>query len=161
MPPPTDFLSLLVLLCLFASLRPCRAESVSQSRAPKSKPTPIYLDVTPGYKSLSACAELPLSTLIRNMWNGCGDDSGLTSYSCFCTDSYSKFSWDISTAVVSHCGDGLAAQATSAVSVFHEYCASGTTQLFKTAAATKTATQSEFTYHPDVFTSQVAHNCLC
>jgi hypothetical protein len=107
------------------------------SKAEPAKPTSIYLDLVPGYKSLSECAEFPLSTLIRNMWNGCGDNSDLTSYSCFCTDSFSKFSWDISTAIVSSCGSGLgAAQATSAVSVFHNYCANGTTQLTTVAVAT-------------------------
>jgi hypothetical protein len=107
------------------------------SNADIAKPTSIYIDLVPRYKNLSACAEAPLSSLVRNMWNGCGDNSELTSYSCFCTDSYSKFSWDISTAVVGSCGSAFgAAQATSAVSVFHNYCANGTTQLSSSAVVT-------------------------
>jgi len=105
------------------------------------KPTPIYIDVVPGYKNLSTCAQAPLSSLVRGMQNGCGDGSDLTSYSCFCTDSYSKFSWDISTAVGANCGPSPNAQAqiTSAVGVFEEYCAHGTTQL-ETAPALLTTT---------------------
>jgi len=108
-----------------------------------ANPTSIYIDLVPGYKNLPACAELPVSTMIRNMWNGCGDDSRLTSFSCFCTDSYSKFSWDISTAVVASCGPGFAqAQATSAVSVFHNYCANGTTQLITAPSAMTTGSSN-------------------
>jgi hypothetical protein len=62
------------------------------------------------------------------MWNGCGDGSDLASYSCFCTDSYSKFRWDISTSVSKNCRS-LPTQVAIAVGVFEEYCASGTTQL--------------------------------
>ena len=108
-----------------------------------ANPTSIYIDLVPGYKNLSACAEVPVSTMIRNMWNGCGDDSKLTSFSCFCTDSYSKFSWDISTAVIASCGPEFApAQATSAVSVFHNYCANGTTQLTTATSVMATGSSS-------------------
>lgn len=125
-------LSRLVLLChLWHFLgHPCFAAGT----------TNIYIDLVSGYKDLSTCAEYPLSTLIRDMQNGCGDDSELTSYSCFCTDSYSKFSWDISTAALSRCGSAMAAQATSAVEVFHAYCLSGSQQLstvFATATTCK------------------------
>ncbi|KAK5651887.1 hypothetical protein OQA88_11546 [Cercophora sp. LCS_1] len=110
-----------------------------------AKPTSIYIDLVPGYKNLSICAEYPLSTMVRNMWNGCGDGSQLTSFSCFCTDSYSKFSWDISTAVVAGCDKDVgAAQATSAVGVFHSYCANGTTQLSTAALATTTSSNPVF-----------------
>ncbi|KAK5655130.1 hypothetical protein OQA88_6029 [Cercophora sp. LCS_1] len=102
---------------------------VSGVSAPR--PTKIYIDVVPGYKNLSTCAKDPLSSLVRGMRNGCGDGSDLTSYSCFCTDSYSKFSWDISTAVSANCGSSpdARAQVKSAVGVFEEYCNNGTTQL--------------------------------
>lgn len=109
------------------------------------RPTPIYLDLVPGYSNLSSCAVTPLSTLIREMWNGCGDGGALTSYSCFCTDSYSKFGWDISTAIISTCGLSMTAQVTSAVAVFSTYCASGMTQLISSTAvvaASPTATAS-------------------
>lgn len=84
------------------------------------------------------------------MQNGCGDGSDLTSYSCFCTDSYRNFSWDISTAVSGNCAasPGAQAQITSAVGVFEEYCANGTTQLETVPAALTTtgasSTSSEF-----------------
>lgn len=87
--------------------------------------TLIYIDTVPGYKNLSACAEYPVSTLIRDMWNGCGDDSQLTSYSCFCTDSYLKFMFDISPAIISSCGSAQTAQVASAVDLFERYCAIG------------------------------------
>jgi len=128
------FLQLLVFLPISALL--CQARST----AAKSKPTPIFIDAVPSYKDLSACAELPLKTIVRNMVGGCGDNSEMTSYDCFCVSSYSKFSWDISTAVVSNCGSELAAQATGAVAVFQEYCASGTTQLPVPVIPTPTAT---------------------
>ncbi|KAK9415753.1 putative FMN-dependent dehydrogenase [Seiridium unicorne] len=67
----------------------------------------------------------PLSTIVRDMELGCGDESRLTSYSCFCTASFFKFRWDISTAVLSNCGITATAQATSAIGVFNDYCALG------------------------------------
>ena len=117
---------------------------ISGASAPK--PTKIYIDVVPGYKNLSACAKDPLSSLVRGMQNGCGDGSDLTSYSCFCTDSYSKFSWDISTAVSTNCGSSsnAGAQVKSAVGVFEEYCANGTTQL-QTVVAVLTTTGGNLT----------------
>lgn len=104
-------------LCLFT--RPCQAEGE----------TGIYIDLVSGYKNLSDCAETPLSRIVRNMESGCGDGAKLTSYSCFCTNSYSKFSWDISTAVVTNCNVSKRAEATSAVAVFEDYCSYGTLQL--------------------------------
>lgn len=89
--------------------------------------TLVYIDLVSGYRDLSSCAEHPLSTIVRDMYKGCGDDSRLTSYTCFCTDSFSKFSFDISTEVLSQCGSGLAPQATRAVEVFTEYCSVGVT----------------------------------
>ncbi|KAK3315428.1 hypothetical protein B0H66DRAFT_606311 [Apodospora peruviana] len=80
------------------------------------KPTQIYIDVFP---------VVPLSLMVCDLGKGCGDGSQMTSYCCFCTDYYSKFSWDISTAVVGNCGPDHAAHATSAVNVFHNYCTYG------------------------------------
>lgn len=85
-------------------------------------PTYVYIDTVSGYDELSKCAEIPLSTIVRNMENGCRDGSQLTSYSCFCTDSYQKFNFDISTAVLAQCGRTISAQAMSAVKVFQDYC---------------------------------------
>lgn len=95
----------------------------------KAEATPIYIDRIPGYEALDSCAVYPLSTIVRNMLGGCGDGSLLTSYSCFCTDSYSKFSWQISTAVSQNCGSSQDSLATSAVDVFQSYCTYGSQQL--------------------------------
>ncbi|KAJ3490067.1 hypothetical protein NLG97_g5859 [Lecanicillium saksenae] len=92
-------------------------------------PTPIYIDKVAGYKSLPACAEVPLSIIIRDMVKGCGDGAVLTSFSCFCTDSSTRFAFDISTAVASKCGPTAEAQVTSALDVFDRYCADGPAQL--------------------------------
>lgn len=70
-------------------------------------PTYVYIDTVSGYDELSKCAEIPLSTFVRNMENCCRDGSQLTSYSCFCTNSYQKFNFDISTAVLAQCGQSL------------------------------------------------------
>lgn len=87
---------------------------------------PIYIDLVPDYGNLSDCAEPPLHDIVRNMASGCGDGSHLTSYTCFCTDSYSKFLYDISTAVSSQCtSTNPKAQATSVLKVFEEYCVNG------------------------------------
>ncbi|KAK7973807.1 GPI ethanolamine phosphate transferase 2 [Apiospora arundinis] len=66
--------------------------------------TSIYLDKAPGYWQLPACAMTPISTIVRDMSKGCGDGGRLTSYTCFCTDSYFKARWDISTDIASSCG---------------------------------------------------------
>ncbi|KAK1751101.1 hypothetical protein QBC47DRAFT_406357 [Echria macrotheca] len=118
---------LFIVIHLFP-LRAISEPTTTTTTTAPPKPTPIYIDHIPGYATLSSCAEVPLSSLVRDMWNGCGGGSDLTSYSCFCTDSYSKFRWDISTSVKRNC-PSLPTQVTSAVAVFEEYCASGTTQL--------------------------------
>ncbi|KAK1749691.1 hypothetical protein QBC47DRAFT_395489 [Echria macrotheca] len=113
---------------------------------PTSTPTPIFIDVVPGYSNLPPCAEAALSTIVRDEARGCRDNSEMTSFACFCTRSYSKISWDISTAVVDQCGGtgvstaaaaaAAVVQATSAVDVFHRYCADGTKQLPPKGTAT-------------------------
>lgn len=104
---------MIILLILLSNLSSAEGE------------TKIYIDNIPAYHDLSFCAERPLSTIVRDMQKGCGDDSRLTSYTCFCTESFSKFTFDISTEIVSRCGTGLVAQATSALDVFNKYCAIG------------------------------------
>ncbi|KAK4937963.1 hypothetical protein LTR10_021528 [Elasticomyces elasticus] len=81
----------------------------------------IYIDRLPDYSLLDACAENPLSTVVRDMYSGCGDGGVYTSYSCFCTASSSYMAGVISTAVLSYC-PGSTADASSATAVFHEYC---------------------------------------
>lgn len=133
------FLFLLAFLLLLQTTPTSATTTTTNSLSPTSKTpsatpkaTPIYINALPAYSALPACAEAPLSNIVRNMWSGCGDGSQLTSFSCFCTDSYSKFSWEISTAVVGSCdsdSDDKEGLASSAVGVFHEYCTKGPEQL--------------------------------
>lgn len=104
--------------------------SSSSSTSTKTKviQTTNYIDTIDGYSSLSSCAIDVLSTVVRGEFSGCGGwDDNLTSYTCFCTDSYSFMSTVISTDVLTSCaGDSAAsAQATSALSIFDDYCALG------------------------------------
>ncbi|KAM7183905.1 hypothetical protein V8F33_013314 [Rhypophila sp. PSN 637] len=105
--------------------------ATTTTTTPPVTATPIYIDLVDGYKALPPCAVLPLSTIVRDMQDGCGDGGRLTSYSCFCTNSYSRFSWQISTAVLRNCPDAdhREEMATSAVGVFRGYCTSGREQL--------------------------------
>lgn len=109
------FLTTLLLL-LFQLTQPAHATDYE---------THVWINTVPGYSQLSSCGEYPLSTIVRDMENGCGDGSRRTSYACFCTTSFFKARWDISTAVISACGSTSAAQATSAVHVFEDYCGLG------------------------------------
>ncbi|KAK4208477.1 hypothetical protein QBC37DRAFT_353539 [Rhypophila decipiens] len=111
------------------------------STAPPVTATPIYIDLIDGYKALPPCAVVPLSTIVRDMEDGCGDGGKLTSYSCFCTNSYSRFSWQISTAVLRNCPDvdSREEMATSAVGVFRGYCTSGREQLTATKAVSSSS----------------------
>lgn len=104
------------------------ASSSSSSSRTKVIQTTNYIDTIDGYSSLSSCAIDVLSTVVRGEFSGCGGwDDNLTSYTCFCTDSYSFMSTVISTDIITSCNGGstASAQATSALSVFDEYCALG------------------------------------
>lgn len=69
--------------------------------------TSIYIDQIPLYTQLASCAQDRISAIIRAQASGCGDDSQLTSFACFCVDSSSEFSSIISTAVVDKCQSGV------------------------------------------------------
>lgn len=102
--------------------------STSTSSRTKVIQTTNYIDTIDGYSSLSSCAIDVLSTVVRGEFSGCGGwDDNLTSYTCFCTDSYSFMSTVISTDIITSCNGGstASAQATSALSVFDDYCALG------------------------------------
>lgn len=102
--------------------------STSSSSRTKVIQTTNYIDTIDGYSSLSSCAIDVLSTVVRGEFSGCGGwDDNLTSYTCFCTDSYSFMSTVISTDIITSCNGGstASAQATSALSVFDDYCALG------------------------------------
>lgn len=88
--------------------------------------TKIWLNTVSGYSQLTPCAEIPLSTIVRDMSKGCGDGNRLTSYTCFCTASYGQMSSIISEDVSSYCRNTSAAQqVSSALAVFGNYCALG------------------------------------
>ncbi|KAK4213582.1 hypothetical protein QBC37DRAFT_373961, partial [Rhypophila decipiens] len=131
MPFYTGRFILILLLTLTSATATNVAQSAQTTTSSSSSapviPTPIYLDLVPSYSDLPDCALGPLSNIVRNMDSGCGDGSELTSFSCFCTDSYSRFSWEISTAVVGNCDDQN--HASSAVDVFNDYCVHGSEQL--------------------------------
>lgn len=104
------------------------SSSSSSSSRTKVIQTTNYIDTIDGYSSLSSCAIDVLSTVVRGEFSGCGGwDDNLTSYTCFCTDSYSFMSTVISTDIITSCNGGstASAQATSALSVFDDYCALG------------------------------------
>lgn len=97
-----------------------------------------YLDQADGYSALPSCAEVPISSIVRDMVSGCGDGGRTTSYSCFCTASSDRFSNIIATAVAKNCGQS-SAEAASATQVFDAYC-----QLGKADEATGCYTESLF-----------------
>lgn len=82
----------------------------------------LFINSFPEYSALPACAEHPLSTIVRDMVNGCGDDQKTTSYSCFCTDSSSYFASVISTKVASDCLPETTTAVAEALEVFDMYC---------------------------------------
>lgn len=88
-------------------------------------PTPIYIDSIPEYYSLSACAERPLSAIVRAMKSGCGDGSRTTSYACFCIDSSSHYNSLIGAQVSTSCAAEDGGQQNSAIGVFDRYCQIG------------------------------------
>jgi hypothetical protein len=79
----------------------------------------------PAYSLLETCAELAVSTIVRDMSNGCGDDSQYTSYACFCYESSAKFSSMIGAHVSSACNPKFPQQNSSAIEVFSSYCKQG------------------------------------
>jgi len=52
------------------------------SVAGASGPTSIFIDQIEEYKLLATCAELELSTIVRNMKWGCGDGGSYQSFTC-------------------------------------------------------------------------------
>ncbi|KAF2192568.1 hypothetical protein K469DRAFT_314048 [Zopfia rhizophila CBS 207.26] len=104
--------------------------------------TSIFIDQVPAYAELPECAEGPLSTIVRAMSSGCGDNNALTSFNCFCMESNSQMSSVISTAVRTTCSRSnprssqtrgpppsiatiapfTIPEIRSALDVFHSYC---------------------------------------
>jgi hypothetical protein len=65
-----EILVVLALLVAFTSI------------AVASGPTSIFIDQIEKYALLATCAELELSTIVRNMEWGCGDGGSLQSFAC-------------------------------------------------------------------------------
>ncbi|KAF2014713.1 hypothetical protein BU24DRAFT_220095 [Aaosphaeria arxii CBS 175.79] len=82
----------------------------------------IFIDEVPDYALLSTCAEAQLSTIVRDMAYGCGDDSLTTSYICFCYLSSASVTSQIRKHVESACSEQPAQNASMALSVFDSYC---------------------------------------
>lgn len=121
-------LALIAALSYSSGLGLAQSSGSSSSSKTKVIQTTNYIDTVDGYSSLSSCAIDVLSTIVRGEFSGCGNwENELTSYTCFCTDSYSFMSTAISTDVITSCDGGTmaSAQATSALAVFDEYCALG------------------------------------
>lgn len=91
-------------------------------------PTSIFINIMPGWYSLDPCAEQPLSTIVRDMLSGCGDNSGTTSFSCFCSASSTQFQSVISRAVAIQCHNDTR-EIAMANDVFSEYCQLGSSEL--------------------------------
>lgn len=86
----------------------------------------IFINQVPEYSAMPACAEAPVSAIVRDMDYGCGDGKHTTSYSCFCIDSSSHYDEVISSAVTSACTAIDASSAASeALDVFASYCKLG------------------------------------
>jgi hypothetical protein len=96
----------------------------SQSKAVVA--TKIFIDQVTEYALLSSCAERRVSTIVRGMLSGCGDDSQMTSYLCFCYSSSTFFDSLISNEIATTCSDQP--QASLAQDVFNRYCQIGVTR---------------------------------
>lgn len=86
--------------------------------------TKNYINTVPGYSQLVPCAVVPLSSVVRGMSQGCGENAeAITSYTCFCTLSSSYMSSVIAKGVSSQCRNSSAPQqVSSAIAVWDAYC---------------------------------------
>lgn len=85
--------------------------------------TKIFINTLSEYSSLADCAEPHVSTIVRDMVNGCGDGQKTTSYACFCYTSSSYYSSFIGAKVQKACAtNSPSVQRASAVELFDSYC---------------------------------------
>lgn len=90
--------------------------------------SPVYINQVPAYSSLSTCAVIPLSRIVRNMEEGCGDESSLTSFDCFCSTSSSTMIRIIQRSILANCeatppdASMASDQVSSAFAVYANYC---------------------------------------
>ncbi|RKU49364.1 hypothetical protein DL546_001456 [Coniochaeta pulveracea] len=118
---------------------------------PLSLAQQYFINLVPGYTALPACAQNPVSTIVRGMVSGCGNTQ-YSSYSCFCTASSAKFVSVISSSVAENCPPTSSMLVSSALDVFADYCRLGgetgpasattttTTSVTRTTSASATAT---------------------
>ncbi|KAF2466232.1 uncharacterized protein BDR25DRAFT_317653 [Lindgomyces ingoldianus] len=97
---------------------------ITTAVAVASGPTRIFINTIPEYSLLATCAELEVSTIVRDMAYGCGDGSKTTSWACFCYESSAKFSSMIGKHVSTACTSDPS-QNTTALEVFSSYCQLG------------------------------------
>lgn len=93
-----------LLACLIGSLH--YAEAAGK--------THIYIDQIPIYTKLASCAQDRVSAIVRAQASGCGDDTQLTSFACFCIDSSSQFVSILSSAVEDQCSSAATEAALTA-----------------------------------------------
>ena len=125
MPTPAHLRNMLVPAFAYLLAAPLAVRAASSGSSSVQR-TSNYIDTISGYGDLSTCAENVLSTIVRAQSSGCGDNNALTSYTCFCTDSSSFMSYEITSAISASCNSSIwSAQATSAIAVFDAYCALG------------------------------------
>ncbi|KAF2621247.1 hypothetical protein BU25DRAFT_426644 [Macroventuria anomochaeta] len=86
--------------------------------------TSILVSQVSEYDLLQTCAEPQVSTIVRDMVDGCEDGSRTTSYACFCYTSSKYFNDLIARRVSTACSNDLS-QTVLAMGVFWEYCEIG------------------------------------
>jgi hypothetical protein len=95
----------------------------------------LFINQLSEYSSMADCAEGQISTIVRNMEDGCGDGSKTTSYNCFCHTSSSYFNSLIGAKVERACAtDNPDLQKTSALDLFGAYCHLGDSLTSSTSA---------------------------
>ena len=87
----------------------------------------IFIDQVDAYSLLYSCAEREVSTIVRNMENGCGDEQRSTSYECFCSQSSTEYDGLIRAKVATACTNDIT-QVRAAAHVFGKYCDLGKVQ---------------------------------
>lgn len=85
---------------------------------------------------------LTLSYIVRDMVSGCGDDSQLTSYNCFCSTNSSQFVDIIAIAVEDECRP-RGTEVTSATSFFSAYFQVGNKSVATVTKTSDDGTSSE------------------
>lgn len=139
----SQMLALFLLSGLIGPASTAESPSPASSSAIGSTitPTKIWINEVEDYSKLSPCAEAPISNIMRDMSYGCGDGGRLTSYTCFCTNSYTKMTEVLLLDVFSRCIEDVGtekagSQGVSAQGVFYQYCQIGVQKGLVPAATT-------------------------